>query len=178
MTPRPRLSQLFENAKVCLGFFCHGGVCSSSRPPVGASSPASWLKIPTACQLFLPTTTNLSTDPLLLPPLTGRKASVYFWCQRSIRAKELHSVAKLFFSWSVREGRLVGLWAWSAGRPWPAAVMQWCCHPVALQRLERTPTSTGEGHANPTSQLLHLSKRLRSESLVNVRTLPPLVVNS
>ena len=28
-----------------------------------------------------------------------------------------------------------------AGRPWPAAVMQWCCHPVALQRLERTPTN-------------------------------------
>ena len=143
---------------------------------VQAVLPVGWRSLLLANYSCQPPPTSQQT--LSSYPLTGRKASVYFWCQRSIRAKELHSVAKLFFSWSVREGRLVGLWAWSAGRPWPAAVMQWCCHPVALQRLERTPTSTGEGHANPTSQLLHLSKRLWSESLVNVRTLPPLVVNS
>ena len=171
MTPRPRLSQLFENAKVCLGFFCHGGVCSSSRPPSWCRQSCQLAEDPPSLPTILanhPPTSQQTLSSSL--PLTGRKASVYFWCQRSIRAKELHSVAKLFFSWSVREGRLVGLWAWSAGRPWPAAVMQWCCYPVALQRLERTPTSTGEGHANPTSQLLHLSERLRSESLVNVPT--------
>ena len=178
MTPRPRVYRnCLKTRKSASVFFATAVSAVVAAPPVGAGGPASWLKIPPPCQLFLPTTTNLSTDPLL-PPLDRKEGQCDFWCQRSIRAKELHSVAKLFFSWSVREGRLVGLWACSAARPWPAAVMQWCCHPVALQRLERTPTSTGEGHANSTSQLLHLSKRFRSESLVNVCTLPPRVVNS
>ena len=121
-----RLSQLFENAKVCLGFFCHGGVCSSSRPPVGAGSPASWLKIPTACQLFLPTTHQPLNRPS--PPSLDRKEGQCVLLvpkKHSCKGIALRCKVVLQLVGSGRSfGRLVGL----VGGP----AMASCCNAVVL----------------------------------------------
>ena len=99
-----------------------------AAPPVGAGSPASWLKIPPPCQLFLPTTANLSTDPLLLLlPLDRKEGQCVLLVPKKHSCKGIALRCKVVLQLvgSGRSfGRLVGL----VGGP----AMASCCNAVVL----------------------------------------------